>query len=33
MAEFTLKLDQSDAKITLANINNDLCLVQGTWQL
>ncbi len=29
----TLKLDRSDAKITLANINKDPCLVQGTWQL
>jgi len=29
----TLKLDRSDAKITLANINKDLCLVHGTWQL
>jgi hypothetical protein len=31
--DFTLKLDRSDAKITLANINKDLCLVHGTWQL
>ena len=30
---FTLKLDRSDAKITIANINKDLCLVHGTWQL
>jgi hypothetical protein len=31
--DFTLKLDRSDAKITIANINRDLCLVHGTWQL
>jgi hypothetical protein len=31
--DFTLKLDRSDAKITLANINKELCLVHGTWQL
>jgi hypothetical protein len=31
--DFTLKLDRSDAKITLANINKDLCLVHGNWQL
>jgi len=31
--DFTLKLDRSDAKITLANINKDLCLVHGTWEL
>lgn len=31
--DFTLKLDRSDAKITIANINKDLCLVHGTWQL
>ena len=31
--DFTLKLDRSDAKITIANINKDLCLVHGTWKL
>jgi hypothetical protein len=31
--DFTLKLDRSDAKITIANINKTLCLVHGTWQL
>lgn len=31
--DFTLKLDRSDAKITIANINKNLCLVHGTWQL
>jgi len=31
--DFTLKLDRSDAKITIANINKDLCSVHGTWQL
>lgn len=31
--DFTLKLDRSDAKITLANINKSLCKVHGTWQL
>ncbi len=31
--DFTLKLDRSDAKITLANINKALCRVHGTWQL
>jgi hypothetical protein len=31
--DFTLKLDRSDAKITLANINKDVCKVLGTWQL
>jgi Type II site-specific deoxyribonuclease len=31
--DFTLKLDRSDAKITLANINKDVCHVLGTWQL
>jgi len=29
--DFTLKLDRSDAKITLANINKNLCLVHGSW--
>lgn len=31
--DFTLKLDRSDAKITLANINKSVCSVLGTWQL
>lgn len=31
--DFTLKLDRSDAKITLANINKDMCNVLGTWKL
>jgi len=31
--DFTLKLDRSDAKITISKINKDLCLVHGTWQL
>lgn len=31
--DFTLKLDRSDAKITLANINKGVCSVMGTWQL
>lgn len=31
--DFTLKLDRSDAKITLANINKDVCRVLGTWHL
>lgn len=31
--DFTLKLDRSDAKITLANINKDVCEVLGSWQL
>jgi hypothetical protein len=31
--DFTLKLDRSDAKITIAKINKQLCLVHGIWQL
>lgn len=31
--DFTLKLDRSDAKITLANIRKDVCSVLATWQL
>lgn len=31
--DFTLKLDRSDAKVTLANINKDVCSVLGNWQL
>lgn len=31
--DFMLKLDRSDAKITLANINKAACAVLATWQL
>ena len=31
--DFTLKLDRSDSKITLANISKDRCLVHGTWTI
>jgi hypothetical protein len=31
--DFTLKLDRSDAKVTLANINKDVCSVLANWQL
>jgi hypothetical protein len=31
--DFTLKIDRSDAKITIANINKDICTVHGTWKL
>lgn len=31
--DFQLKLDRSDAKITLARIRKDRCRVLGTWQL
>ena len=31
--DFTLKLDRSDAKITLAKISKDCCIVHGTWKL
>lgn len=31
--DFTLKLDRSDAKITLANINKSVCNVLGTWEI
>jgi hypothetical protein len=31
--DFTLKLDRSDAKVTIANINKARCFVHGTWQL
>jgi hypothetical protein len=31
--DFTLKLDRSDAKITLANINKGVCRVLASWQL
>ncbi len=31
--DFTLKLDRSDAKVTLANIDKRVCSVVGTWQL
>jgi len=29
--DFTLKLDRSDAKITIANIRKECCRVHGTW--
>lgn len=32
-ADFTLKLDRSDAKITVANIRKTLCTVHGTWEI
>ena len=31
--DFTLKLDRSDAKVTITKINKELCMVHGTWQL
>lgn len=31
--DFTLKLDRSDAKITIANINKARCLIHGTWRI
>lgn len=31
--DFKLKLDRSDAKITLSNINKQACVVLGSWQL
>jgi hypothetical protein len=31
--DFTLKLDRSDAKITVANIAKALCIVHGVWRL
>ncbi|OGA65520.1 MAG: hypothetical protein A3G83_04510 [Betaproteobacteria bacterium RIFCSPLOWO2_12_FULL_68_20] len=31
--DFTLKLDRSDAKITIANINKKRCFVHGTWKV
>ena len=31
--DFTLKIDRSDAKITIANINKELCCVHGNWQI
>lgn len=31
--DFTLKLDRSDAKVTLANINKAVCRVLGSWTL
>jgi len=31
--DFTLKLDRSDAKVTLANIDKRVCRMEGTWQL
>jgi hypothetical protein len=32
-SDFTLKLDRSDAKVTIAKIDKHLCLVHGVWQL
>lgn len=31
--DFTLKLDRSDAKITLAKISKECCIVHATWKL
>jgi len=31
--DFTLKLDRSDSKITISNINKDVCFVHGSWRL
>lgn len=31
--DFTLKLDRSDAKVTIANISKELCTVHGNWRL
>ncbi len=31
--DFTLKLDRSDAKITIAKLDKGLCVVHATWQL
>ena len=31
--DFTLKLDRSDAKISVTRINKELCAIHGTWQL
>ncbi len=31
--DFTLKLDRSDAKITVANIRKELCVVHGRWTI
>jgi len=31
--DFQLKLDRSDAKITIGRINKKICTVHGTWQL
>lgn len=31
--DFTLKLDRSDAKVTIANIQKSLCTVHGTWKI
>jgi hypothetical protein len=30
--DFTLKLDRSDAKITIASIRKERCVVHATWQ-
>jgi hypothetical protein len=31
--DFTLKLDRSDAKVTIANIQKSLCTTHGTWKI
>ena len=31
--DFKLKLDRSDAKITLTHIRKDVCIVHGTWKI
>lgn len=31
--DFTLKLDRSDAKVTITKINKQLCVIHGVWQL
>lgn len=31
--DFTLKLDRSDAKVTIANIDKSKCKIHGSWQL
>ncbi len=31
--DFTLKLDRSDAKVTLANILKSKCILHGTWKI
>lgn len=31
--DFTLKIDRSDAKITITNVRKELCVVHGTWIL
>lgn len=31
--DFRLKLDRSDAKVTISNLRKELCVVHGTWQI